>query len=990
MGESAENLNSKLGLDTTDFKTGLDTANRALRVLESGFKASVASLGDWANSVTGLEARQKSLTSQIDIQKAKVAALREEYDRQVAANGDMSIAAQNAEVRLNKETERLGAMQVELGETNTNLKTVSEGNTKAGQSAENSVSGWQKLQDMLSKVKTGLAGVKSVASDVGKTVKAEAETVAGVFKVGAGAVLGLGAAAVAASTAVAGFTLKEAASAKELEDMSVKTGISVQRLQELSYIGGQLGVDLDTIATSNSRLIKSMDLSSKPTSTAAKAFSELGVQVRDSNGQLLDSNVVFANTLQALSKIKDPTERDAIAMEIFGRNAAELGPLADEGAAGLAKLTDEADKNGSVVSTKTVGALASLQAKLNGLKSGLSGLAQDAAGAFAPFLGGMLTGAQGYLGQLVGLFQGAGGDISKIVNGYSTTPKVDKGALDNVKSTYHEGILGMVTGLIKDLAAQAPKMVQSGITIVQGLITAISSALPTILGAGVQIITMLAQAIITNLPMLGQTAATLLSSLASAILPLLPTLMNVGIQILMTLGRALIAALPVLIPQLAATASQLVTQLLAAIQELFPQLLPVAVQLIQTLISFLQNNLVQLITIGLPIINQLVQSILMQLPQLVSAALKVVIALANGLVAALPTLIPTIVKVLLLIVQTIITNLPMLLKAALQLILALVQGLVVALPILIAAVPQILQAIVDALTTMLPMLIQMAPQIIMALITGIIGALPVLAKAIPKIIQTIIDMITTLLPMLVKMAPQIIVSLITGILEALPQLIVAALQIIVVLIAALIGALPQIILAAIQIIVALVQGIIQSIPLIVAAVPKIISAFTDATKQGLPKILEAGVSILEGVWKGIESKLAWFWDKVRSFALGIWQHITEAIRGGSPSELFAETTGPSIVTGIWKGIEKTMPQLQNQLKAAMQGLSGSYAIGVNGMMPAFAGVPAGVGASAGAAASNTSQEIHLHVGTLIADRAGLEQLERTLLKIRQVEEVRKG
>ena len=81
MGEAIEKLSGKLGVDTTDFKTGIAAANRELRLLESGFRASTASLGDWSKSATGMEERIKSLTSQIDVQKLKVAALRENYEK---------------------------------------------------------------------------------------------------------------------------------------------------------------------------------------------------------------------------------------------------------------------------------------------------------------------------------------------------------------------------------------------------------------------------------------------------------------------------------------------------------------------------------------------------------------------------------------------------------------------------------------------------------------------------------------------------------------------------------------------------------------------------------------------------------------------------------------------------------------------------------------------------------------------------------------------
>ena len=136
MGTATETLNSRLGLDTTDFKTGLQAANRELRVLESGFRASVSTLGDWANSISGVELRQKSLNAQIDIQKNKIAALEENHKRLVETNGKTSISAKNAEVELNKETERLGKMQSELAGTVTALQNLHDGNDAAGRSTK--------------------------------------------------------------------------------------------------------------------------------------------------------------------------------------------------------------------------------------------------------------------------------------------------------------------------------------------------------------------------------------------------------------------------------------------------------------------------------------------------------------------------------------------------------------------------------------------------------------------------------------------------------------------------------------------------------------------------------------------------------------------------------------------------------------------------------------------------------------------------------------
>src|SRR5512139_94471 len=110
-------LIGKVGLDVTDFKAGIASLNREIRVIESGFRATAAGLDDWGKSATGLEARIKALNSEITIQQQKVAALEAEYKKVAAEKGENSRAAQDLQIRLNKENETLGKMTLELGKT---------------------------------------------------------------------------------------------------------------------------------------------------------------------------------------------------------------------------------------------------------------------------------------------------------------------------------------------------------------------------------------------------------------------------------------------------------------------------------------------------------------------------------------------------------------------------------------------------------------------------------------------------------------------------------------------------------------------------------------------------------------------------------------------------------------------------------------------------------------------------------------------------------
>lgn len=660
MGTEAESLKSQLGLDTTDFKTGLATANRELRVLESGFRASISTLGNWAGSISGLELRQKSLTSQLDLQKAKVAALRSEYERQVAANGEMSIAAQKAEIDLNKETERLGKMQTELKGTEQDLQYMKYGNEDAGKSAQEM---GEKVEKSGKKVET----FKTILHGVGAAAKV---AVAGILAVGAGAIAAIG--------MMAGLALNTAATADNLDEMSIKTGISITRLQEMGYASKLLGTDLETVIGANAKLIRSMAAAEKGTGAQAKAFRELGVKVKDAHGNLRDSQVVMGEVFDALGKIQNPAERDALAMTLFGKSAQELNPLIAAGAAGMADLTDQAHKMGAVMSEEDVKAAAEVNDQLEGLKLGFQGVVSQIGMAFMPMLSGLAGTAQGYLQQLVGIVQGSGGDIGKMATGIG-------------------GLLGQI---VTDLAAQLPQLATVGLGILTSILTAIIGALPTLITAAIGIVSSLVGFLVQNLPMLITAAVGILTSLVGILVQNLPMIMQAGIKLLLTLVTAIIGALPSLI----GAAFQMIITLVQGIAAALPTLIPAIVSMLVLII----------------------QTIIENLPMLLQAALQLILGLVQGLAAALPILIAAVPTILIAIVNALTTMLPMLVKMAPEIIVALITGIIGALPTLGEAVVQIITTIVSVLQEggLVQQLLQAGVDILKGIWNGIAAQLP--------------------------------------------------------------------------------------------------------------------------------------------------------------------------------------------------------------------------------------------------------------------------
>ena len=477
-------LGAKPVVDTSEFKKGLTDMNRSLRVLDSSFKASAAALGDWAESGEGLEMRIGHLNKSIDIQRQKTAALRNEFERIRAEKGADAAATQKAEIEYNNAAATLGKMENELKQTERALDEMGKETRESGNEAGKASQKYNLLGD-------AMKGIAMVA------------------KLAAAAIAALAMGLVAVGIGIGKMVFGAASAAAELVDLSMQTGLSTTRLQELQFVGSQVGTDLDTMTSSLGRLIRSMGSAKDGTGAQAEAFKELGISVKDSNGNLRSSDEVFGEVIDALGQIENETEADALAMTIFGKSAMELNPLIRAGADEMARLSSEAHKLGAVMSEEDVAALEAFDDTVAALKLSLKGTIGTLAGVFLP-------GFQAAFGQIGGYVQRFAG----IVQNYAGT------------KNFAPGLVSLFGDIFKDIAEQAPQMIQAGMAIVEGLIKSISAALPSLLNSGQSILGTLLTAIVQNLPLLLDVGMKAITALLNGLAAAAPTMTPKVIEIL--------------------------------------------------------------------------------------------------------------------------------------------------------------------------------------------------------------------------------------------------------------------------------------------------------------------------------------------------------------------------------------------------------------------------------------------------------------------------
>lgn len=197
-----------------------------------------------------------------------------------------------------------------------------------------------------------------------------ADKMAGSLENAAGKTKMLSAAAGGLIAAAGGAAYKAITLSDDLNTLANQTGFTTADLQKMEYAADRIDVSMETITGASKKMKKSMVSSSKDT---VAAWNAIGVSVTDSNGSLRDSTTVFYEAIEGLSKISNETERDTLAMQIFGKSADDLAGIIDDGGAAFKQYGKEAEDAGVILSQDTLDSLNKMNDAVDELKAQTTG-----------------------------------------------------------------------------------------------------------------------------------------------------------------------------------------------------------------------------------------------------------------------------------------------------------------------------------------------------------------------------------------------------------------------------------------------------------------------------------------------------------------------------------------------------------------------------------------------------------------------------------------
>ncbi len=311
--------------------------------------------------------------------------------------------------------------------------------------------------------------------------------------IGATAALATGTAAMTAGFVAASGQVAEFGD--HIDKMSQKMGISAEAYQEWDAILQHSGTNIDSMQ-------RGMMTLSKAAESGSDAFEALGISQEQIAS--MSQEELFSATITALQGMEEGTERTALASQLLGGSAKELGALLNTSAEDTEAMRQRVHELGGVMSNEAVKAAAAYQDSLQDMKTALTGAKNSI---MADFLPAMTTVMDG----LTAIFSGDSSGLEKVKAGIKEFANQIASAAPEIMTAGAEILVSLTEAIVANLPVLLDAAISAIETIVTGLLTPENIGL--LIDAALSIIMALMNGMVDALPLIIQAAVTLITTL---------------------------------------------------------------------------------------------------------------------------------------------------------------------------------------------------------------------------------------------------------------------------------------------------------------------------------------------------------------------------------------------------------------------------------------------------------------------------------------------
>ena len=357
--ESIQGLTVKVGLDDNLFTQGVAGLNKSMAVLKSEFNATSANLKNFGSSTDQLKAKSEYLANSMELQRAKITALRDAYEKSKAQTGEFSNATQNLSIKLNNAISSYSKTEASLKNVDAELKKTNDDSKKITfkEFANNTSTSIEGARSKIATLRNAFIGITATLAGAGGLIQfTEGAIQAGdnAYKLSqklhvstteaAGLNKMLSIAGVDAQPVISTFTKldkaidsqaasseKSKASALDLQKAHLDVDKATKNLNDTMAKYPKNSTQVQSaqlaLATANEKLQKTMGSGEQLTNATAIALDKYGVKLTDAQGKLLPIPKQLDALAAGYKKASDAGNEEAFTADILGAKGQQLIPL---------------------------------------------------------------------------------------------------------------------------------------------------------------------------------------------------------------------------------------------------------------------------------------------------------------------------------------------------------------------------------------------------------------------------------------------------------------------------------------------------------------------------------------------------------------------------------------------------------------------------------------------------------------------------------------
>ena len=547
------------------FREALKSVSAQIEAVESGMNSAVAGM-DAMDSAEGAQARaaQKAAKAE-DLHRQKISMLEQQQGREQERlralaqaleqakneHGENSAEVERANEAYVKQQTVVAKAETAVNKAKLALAKLTDGQKKTTDETKKADQELDKQVEAEDRAGGGADTLAKKISDMANIMKVR--FVADAAKAVMNGLAGIAGKLTDCVTGCWNLTSAAADMAADVQTEAQKLHIGEGLYQELNYAAGQVGVDTSTISTALQTMEKNV---AKPSSRTRRTFRQLGISLKDAEGNAKSADQVFAEAVDAIAAIEDPVKRDRAAMQLFGVKASEIEGLLQAGGDAFQGYRDEASELGAVMSGDTINGLTSFRTELNRTKTAATGVQTAVANQLTPVFQPFATTATQALSDLSKAID-SGLDpesVQTLADNLSTNLQA---ALDNLDTIITGALPALTTALqtlFDTLGPEIPGIVDSvGSTLetaVGGLFTALDTLVDPLIDAATTLITNFADYLVENIGPMVDKGTDIVMKLVDGVTKALPKLIPAAFEIITKLATSLINAIPKLVARI--------------------------------------------------------------------------------------------------------------------------------------------------------------------------------------------------------------------------------------------------------------------------------------------------------------------------------------------------------------------------------------------------------------------------------------------------------